>query len=97
MTIKEINEYVKNCPYSDKSIDTIHTCDLEFHYRKICPSPECVCADKFGLKREEDHEPNTQEVKIHMTYQEAKWIVKEAERLISNYKRNIYNLSASYK
>ena len=88
MTIKEINEYVKNCPYSDKSIDTIHTCDLEFHYRKICPSPECVCADKFGLKREEDHEPNTQEVKIHMTYQEAKWIVKEVERLISAYKRN---------
>lgn len=32
-----------------------------------------------------------------MTYQEAKWIVKEVERLISAYKRNIYNLSASYK
>ena len=49
---------------------------------------ECFCADKFGFKREEDHEPNTQEVKIHMTYQEAKWIVKEVERLISAYKRN---------
>lgn len=88
MTHDEIKNYVKNCPYSDKSIDTMHTCDLEFHYRKICPSPECFCADKFGLKRKEDHEPNTQEVKIHMTYQEAKWIVKEVERLISAYKRN---------
>lgn len=47
MTKEEIQEYVKNCPYSDKSIDSIHTCDLEFHYRKICPSPKCACATKF--------------------------------------------------
>lgn len=47
MTKEEITQYVKNCPYSDKSIDTIHSCGLEFHYRKICPSKECVCAKKF--------------------------------------------------
>lgn len=52
MTKEEIREHVKNCPYSDKSIDSIHTCDLEFHYRKICPSPECFCAEKFGLKKQ---------------------------------------------
>lgn len=47
MTKKEIEEYVKNCPYSDKSIDTMHTCGLEFHYKKICPSKECICARRF--------------------------------------------------
>ena len=47
MTKEEINDYVKKCPYSDKSIDTIHSCDLEFHYRKICPSQECLCAKLF--------------------------------------------------
>lgn len=52
MTKEEIREYVKKCPYSDKSIDSIHTCDLEFHYRKICPSPECLCDEKFGLKKQ---------------------------------------------
>ena len=49
MTKEEIEEYVRNCPYSDKSIDSRHSCDLEFHYRKICPSSECACAKKFGL------------------------------------------------
>ena len=58
MTKEEIKIYVQNCPYSDKSIDTIHTCDLEFHYRKICPSKDCICAKKFGLieESEERHE-----------------------------------------
>lgn len=51
MTNEEIKEYIKKCPYSDKSIDSIHSCDLEFHYKKICPSPECLCANKFGLKK----------------------------------------------
>ena len=49
METVEIKEYVKNCPYSDRSIDDMHSCDLEFHYRKICPSSECICAEKFGL------------------------------------------------
>lgn len=49
MTKEEINKIVKECPYADKSIDSMHTCDLEFHYRKICPSPECLCAKRFGL------------------------------------------------
>ena len=57
MTSDEINEYVRNCPYSDKSIDSIHSCELQFHYRKICPSSECICAKKFGLvERSEDEE-----------------------------------------
>lgn len=47
MTIEEIKEYVKKCPHSDKSIDSMHTCNLEFHYRKICPSKECACAKLF--------------------------------------------------
>lgn len=54
MTKEEIKIYVQNCPYSDKSIDTIHTCDLEFHYRKICPSKDCICAKKFGLIEESE-------------------------------------------
>lgn len=49
MTREEIEEYVRNCPYSDKSIDSRHSCNLEFHYRKICPSSECACAKRFGL------------------------------------------------
>lgn len=52
MTTEEIKEYVRNCPYADKSIDTIHTCDLEFHYRKICPSAKCLCAERFGIKKD---------------------------------------------
>ena len=54
MTDREIREYVKKCPCADKSIDTKHTCKLEFHHRKICPSPECICAKKFGLAESED-------------------------------------------
>ena len=54
MTKAEIKEYVKNCPYSDKSIDTTHTCALEFHYRKICPSKKCACAKRF-YEAEEDN------------------------------------------
>lgn len=54
MTKEEIKEYVKNCPYSDKSIDTMHTCALEFHYRKICPSKKCACAKRF-YEAEEDN------------------------------------------
>lgn len=53
MSNEEIKEYVRNCPYADKSIDTIHTCDLEFHYKKICPSAKCFCAERFGIKKEE--------------------------------------------
>ena len=53
ITKEEINKVVKECPYADKSIDSMHTCDLEFHYRKICPSPECICAEKFGLLQKE--------------------------------------------
>ena len=56
MTREEITAYVKNCRYSDKSIDSIHTCDLEWHYRKICPSKECICAKFFGLTDEEEVE-----------------------------------------
>lgn len=55
MTKDEIKEYVRNYPYSDKSIDSIHTCDLEFHYRKICPSSRCICAEKFGMVESEDN------------------------------------------
>ena len=53
MTNDEIKEYVRKCPYSDKSIDSMHTCDLEFHYRKICPSAKCACAKKFWPEGEE--------------------------------------------
>lgn len=54
MTEAEIKEYVRKCPYSDKSIDTIHSCDLEFSYKKICPSKECACAKKFYGTGESD-------------------------------------------
>ena len=54
MSREKIEEYVRNCPYADKSLDSIHSCDLEFHYRKICPSKECLCAKKFGLEVEQD-------------------------------------------
>jgi len=50
MTREEINEYVKNCPYSSKTIDSLQTCSLEWHYRKICPTKDCFCAERFGLK-----------------------------------------------
>lgn len=60
MTKEEINKIVKDCPYSDKSIDSIHTCDLEWHYRKICPSSECICAKRFGI----ENEPKTKRSEI---------------------------------
>jgi hypothetical protein len=52
MTNKEIDEYILKCPYfsGKNTIDRsalgthIGSCDLEFHYRKICPSVECLCA-----------------------------------------------------
>ena len=50
MTKEEIEKYIRKSPYSDKSIDTKHTCDLEFNYNKICPSKDCVCANKFYSK-----------------------------------------------
>ena len=56
MTRDEINEYVRNCPYSDKSIDSIHSCDLEFHCEKICPSSSCLCAKKFGIYKTESED-----------------------------------------
>lgn len=56
MTEEEIKKYVNQCPHSDKSIDATHTCDLEFHYRKIRPTIECLCAKKFGLKSKEKME-----------------------------------------
>lgn len=60
MTPKEIDNYIVNCPYfsGKNTIDRkiingeythIGSCDLEFHYEKICPSEKCVCAKKFGL------------------------------------------------
>ena len=45
MTKEEINKVVKECPYADKSIDSMHTCDLEFHYS--------ICAERFGLLQKE--------------------------------------------
>jgi hypothetical protein len=53
METVEVEAFVKNCPYSNKSIDSLHTCDLEFHYQKICPSSKCICAVFFGLKDKE--------------------------------------------
>lgn len=55
MTPKEIDSHITKCPYfggknciDRKLIDGepthVGTCDLEPHYRKICPSPECTCA-----------------------------------------------------
>ena len=57
MTNKEIDEHICKCPYftGKNTIDRsalgthIGSCDLEFHYRKICPSAECLCAKKLGL------------------------------------------------
>lgn len=57
MNNKEIDEIICKCPYfsGKNTIDRsnlgthIGSCDLEFHYRKICPSAECLCAKKFGL------------------------------------------------
>lgn len=53
MSDKEIQEYVRKCPYfgNPETIDSTSSCDLEFHYRPICPSEECICAEKLGLKK----------------------------------------------
>ena len=59
MTAKQIDDYIVNCPYfgGTNCIDRkfikgeavhIGSCDLEFHYEKICPSEKCHCAKKFG-------------------------------------------------
>ena len=52
MTEKEIQNHVRKCPYfgNPKTIDSRSSCDLEFHYKLICPSPKCICAEKLGLK-----------------------------------------------
>lgn len=55
---QDIDAYITKCPYFsgndtiNRSIYGTHigSCDLEFHYGKICPSPECVCAKRMGLK-----------------------------------------------
>ena len=54
----EIDAKITKCPYFsgkdtvDRSEYGTHigSCDIEFHYRKICPSPECLCAEGLGLK-----------------------------------------------
>lgn len=52
MTEKEIQNHVRKCPYfgSPKTIDSRSSCKLEFHHRPICPSSDCLCAEKLGLK-----------------------------------------------
>jgi len=55
-----IEAYIMKCPYfaEKNTIDRskygthIGSCDLEHHYRKICPSHECLCAERLGLKNE---------------------------------------------
>jgi len=57
MRSEEIDRIICACPYFqgkntiNRSVIGTHigSCDLEFHYRKICPSSECLCADRFGL------------------------------------------------
>ena len=57
MTREEIDKYICNCPYfsGKNTIDRsslgthIGSCDLEFHYEKICPSEKCLCADRMRL------------------------------------------------
>ena len=54
----EIEAYIMKCPYfaGKNTIDRsnigthIGSCDLEHHYRKVCPSNECLCAERLGLK-----------------------------------------------
>lgn len=53
-----IDAYIMKCPYfaGKNTIDRskygthIGSCDLEHHYRKVCPSNECFCAERLGLK-----------------------------------------------
>lgn len=55
-----IDAYIMKCPYfagkntiNRSNIGThIGSCDLEHHYRKVCPSNECLCAERLGLKNE---------------------------------------------
>lgn len=56
MNEQERQKYVRNCPYfgNPKTIDTRSTCDLEWHYRPICPSAECLCAEKLGYRRNQE-------------------------------------------
>lgn len=64
MTKEEIDEYICKCPYFsgakciDRSILGTHigSCSLEFHNKKICPSPECICAGKFGLAEPQERD-----------------------------------------
>ena len=60
MAPKEIDEYIMKCQYfggknciDRKNIGNylvhIGSCDLEFHYKKICPSGECICAKTLGF------------------------------------------------
>ena len=52
-----VEEYIMNCPYfaGKNTIDRskygthVGSCDLEHHYRKVCPSSECLCAERLGL------------------------------------------------
>ena len=60
MTREEIDKYICKCPYFsgkntiDRSALGTHvgSCDLEFHYEKVCPSEKCHCADRMGLTGE---------------------------------------------
>ncbi len=56
MNEQEIQDYVRKCPYfgSPKTIDSMSSCALEFHYKKICPSSRCLCAEKLGLRGEKE-------------------------------------------
>lgn len=55
---QEIEAYIMTCPYfggkntiNRSNLGThIGSCDLEHHYRKVCPSNECFCAERLGLK-----------------------------------------------
>lgn len=56
MTDKEIQEYVRKCPYfgNPEVIDSHSSCGLEWNYNPICPSSKCLCAKKLGLSDEAD-------------------------------------------
>ena len=65
MTTKEIDTYICACPYfgGKDTIDrklfvdgTTHIgeCALEFHHKHICPSKECICANKLFGERENE-------------------------------------------
>ena len=67
MTAKEIDAHIMACPHFggkdcidrkifEDGMTHIGSCGLEFHYRKICPSRECLCAEKLGLKGADDED-----------------------------------------